>query len=209
MSDDKPNDTTTTASTTGDQPGTAPAEGKAFTQEQVNAIVSRRLQEDRASRAKPAESKPTEPTGSAATDTDLKAKVEELEMRNAFDKRAAKLGLTDDAEALMFKLYKADRPSDPAAWFESTGKAFGLKGTTTATATPQDPAKPPAAAPSSSQPSAVTPVTTGGLVDIYTMTPEQFASMSPQQMREHHEKNLAAAQSRAGGPRLPRMLQKG
>jgi hypothetical protein len=51
-------------------------------------------------------------------------------------------------------------------------------------------------------------VTTGGLVDIYNLTPEQFASMTPAQMREHHERNVAAGNARTGAPRLPMAVQK-
>lgn len=136
-----------------------------------------------------------------------------MKQRNAFDKRAAKLSLDAEAEEKLFKLYRAENPQDPATWFDSTVKAFGLKANVSNpsqpnTAAPTEPVKPPAAAPSSSQPSVVNPITTGGLVDVYTLTPEQFAAMTPQQIREHHEKAVTAAQTRIGAPPIPKAAQR-
>jgi hypothetical protein len=54
----------------------------------------------------------------------------------------------------------------------------------------------------------VTPISTGGLVDIYRVTPELFATFTPAQIREHHEKAVQAAQAGAGAPPLPRVLKR-
>lgn len=61
----------------------------------------------------------------------------------AFDKRAARLGLDDEASDELFELYRVQKPTDPGAWFEKKSKLFKLT-TTTANADPtKTPAEPP------------------------------------------------------------------
>jgi hypothetical protein len=210
--------TATSTTTTSEQgaPGTAPASTstsapaeKMVPQSQVNTLIANARREGRDGALR--EGKQGQPAAQAAP-LSAEARLEELELRRTFDRKAAKLGLDDEASDDLFDLYKAQRPTDVGAWFETKAGRFA-KGTVSqsTTTTPNnqqlptaEPAKPVAAAPSASQPNAVTPVTTGGLVDIYNLTPEQFATYTPQQLREHHETNVAAAQSRAGAPPVPK-----
>lgn len=207
-----PTDTSSTTPT--DQPGTAPAAAAApapaFTQDDVNRIVARRLEEDRARRTAPKAPEQTDKR-TAITADDVTAL---LASQRAFDRVTASANLTDRQLERMEAARKAESPQDVAAWARGYLEDMGLgksnvnPNNNTSQTAPVPEHKPSAVAPSSSQPSAVTPVTTGGLVDIYNLTPEQFASMTPAQMREHHERIIASAQSRSGAPRLPTAVQK-
>ena len=198
------------ATTTSDQgePATAPAGTgeKLLSQTQVNALIASARREGRESAGRETP-KPAAPKGEAGS---MELRLEEMEMRRTFDRRASKLGLDDEASDDLFDLYKAQRPSDLGAWFDGKAARFTSKGTVSQPPSilnqpNAEAAKPPAAAPSTSQPAAVNPITTGGLVDIFNLTPEQFATFTPLQLREQHEKNVASARSRAGAPPPPRM----
>ena len=206
-----PTDTSSTTPT--DQPGTAPAAAAApapaFTQDDVNRIVARRLEEDRARRVAPKAPEQTDKR-TAITADDVTAL---LASQRAFDRVTASANLTDRQLERMEAARKAENPPDVAAWARGYLADMGLgksnlNPSPNAQTAPVAEHKPSAVAPSSSQPSAVTPVTTGGLVDIYNLTPEQFASMSPAQLREHHERALASANAKSGAPRLPMAVQK-
>lgn len=118
--------------------GTAPPEGrKTFDQEQVNRIVADRLAEDRTRREReqqqqaPRDStKKPKSTDDGDTVAELRAKLDQMDLRNAFDKRAAKFDLSESMEGRLFKLFAADKPSDPAAWWADAIKDFGLKSST-------------------------------------------------------------------------------
>jgi hypothetical protein len=205
-----PNDTSSV--TTTDQPGTAPAAAAApapaFTQDDVNRIVAKRLEEDRARRVAP---KPEQADKKVAITADEVTAL--LASQRAFDRVTAGAGLSDRQLERMEAARRADNPPDVAAWARGYLEDMGLgrsnvNPSPNAQTAPVAEHKPSAVAPSSSQPSAVTPVTTGGLVDIYNLTPEQFASFSPAQLREHHERIVSSAQSKSGAPRLPAAVQK-
>lgn len=193
------NATTTTAAAPVETVAAPPAE-KMIPQSEVNALIGQRLAEDRKRREAPVQSKPADRVG----DTDLRGELEEMKLRNAFDKRAAKLDISDGATERLFKLYKVDRPDDPSVWFAETSKEFGLKGPSMNPTTPiqnMEPAKPAAVAPNA--PSRVDQLTSGGLVDIYSMSDEQFRAMTPAAIRQAHESNIAAATHRSGAPPVP------
>ena len=175
----------------------------------MNRIVARRLEEDRARRAAPRAPESTEKKF-AITEDEFNAL---LSRQRAFDRVTAAAGLSDRQLERMESARKAENPQDVAAWARGYLDDMGLgksnvNPSSNAQTAPIAEHKPSAVAPSSSQPSAVTPVTTGGLVDIYNLTPEQFASMSPAQLREHHERNVAAGNAKSGAPRLPMAVQK-
>lgn len=186
-----------------DAPATAPAEVmRTFTQEQVNAFVSQRLAEDRQRRPAPSSSKPVP----APVALDFQAQIEELQLRNAFDKRAAKLDLHDAAQERLFKLFKAERPEDPTAWFSETVDQFGLKSTNfnpSAPVTPgvSTPQLAPASAPNA--PAKTDPVSSGALVNPQTLTLEKIAQLGTAGIREHHERALMESQQMAGAPPRP------
>lgn len=209
--------------TTSDPPATPPAGSasgqpaeRMLPQSEVDRIVQRRLEQDRARRApaapapRPA-SQTTTNSNPSADDGQSNARARE----RAFDRAALKLELNDTQAGIMEAeaIKQGVSPGEMTEWCQRfAGDVFGKQPVSTTTtvpaAAPSEPAKPPAAAPSSSQPSAVSPITTGGLVDIYTLTPEQFAAYTPQQLREHHERNVSAANSRHGAPPIPKQMQK-
>lgn len=118
-----------------EQPASPPAPQKPagfFDQEDVNRIVAKRLEEDRARRpaaAQPAQ-KPTQPNKPAATtEPDLRAELEEMRrtqtelmQRLDYTSRAAKLGLDDTRSAALFKVYQANPDG-----FDEVVNALGIK----------------------------------------------------------------------------------
>jgi hypothetical protein len=145
---------------------------------------------------------------------ELQAKYEESEARRVFDRHAIKLNLPDAASDKLFKLYRADAPSDATAWFTETVETFGFgKGNVNPNQNAgngnngQTEQKQPPTAPNA--PNKIeTPLTQNGLVDIYRVTPEQFTQLTPQQIKEHHERAVAAGNAQAGAPPLPKVLQR-
>lgn len=65
----------------------------------------------------------------------IQAELAETKLRARFDKRAAKLGIDDDASEDLFELYRAQKPSDDSEWFEKKMKTFGIKQPAATTAT--------------------------------------------------------------------------
>ena len=198
--DDKP-DTTLPATTTTVETTTAPApEVKTFTQEQLNTIVGQRIAEDRVRR--PAKQEPAKAEKPAA-ESDVRAELEEMKLRNTFDRRVAKLDLKPEAEEDLFTLYKVQRPQDPDGWVKSKLESLGLKAATVTTPiNGTAPTAPPAA--STTQPAKVDPITSAGVPDIWNYTHEQIEALGPSGLREHFEKILAAGHSRSGAPPMPR-----
>jgi hypothetical protein len=208
MEPEDPNATTTTPPAAAETV-TPPAEGpKTFTQDQLNAIVGQRLADDRARRSAKPEPKPA--PAAPATNSDLTAQIEELQMRNAFDRRVAKLDVPDTTAETMFKLYKVDRPADPVVWFDEMAKAFSLK--TPSANQPMNntngTAPIPAAASAPAAPNKVDPLTSAGLVDIWNLSPQQLDAMGPQGLREHFEKALQIGHQMSGAPPKPKPGQR-
>lgn len=197
---------------------TAPAvEAKTFTQEQVNAFVAQRLSEDRARRAPKAEPTPqpkpeTKAESKSEASDEIAARIAALEEQNhrlAFNARIAKFDLPESKASKLYTLYKATKPADDAAWINETIEEFGMKQPQPVTApTPvAAPSQPPASAPQAPSGS-VNPVTHGGIVDLFNLTPAQLAQLGPpgvraalDQIRTHH------AQS-SGLARLPRVPER-
>lgn len=192
-------------------PAPAP-EARAFTQDQVNAIVQDRLAKDRAIRPAAQPAKPADRPADKSTDSDLRAELEEMKLRNAFDKRAAKFDISDSASERLFKLYKAERPEDTSAWFDVTATEFGLKAPTVSNPNPGansantapaiDPVKPPAAAPVA--PTKVDPITSAGVVDIFNLSDAQVSQLGPAGLRAEYEKILKVGQQQMGAPPRPK-----
>ncbi len=205
--DDKP-DTTQPATVTTVETTTAPAQEapRTFTQEQLNTIVGQRIAEDRVRR--PAKQEPAKAEKPAA-ESDLRAELEEMKLRNAFDKRVAKLDLKPEADEDLFTLYKAQRPQDPDAWVKSKIESLGLKAATMPTPnSTTTPAATTGAAASTTQPAKVDPVTSGGIPDLWNMTSEQLTLLGPQGIREIHERALAVGTRMTGAPPLPKVMQR-
>ncbi len=187
-------------------------EVKTFTQDQVNAFVQQRLAADRATRSK-VEPLKQEPTKAApvAADSDVRAELEEMKLRNAFDKRMAKLDAPDATAERLFKLYRIENPEDPAAWFDVTAKEFGLKppqitppvSATAATSNVAPTAAPTAAAPNA--PARVDGTTNAGLVDLFSLTPAQIDQFGPSGLRKHFEEATSIGRQLSGAPTRPKL----
>lgn len=188
---------------------------KTFSQEEVNRIAAAAREDGRKSATKAQQQQAApQPAPNAGSEDErlslrlLKAELDETKMRGAFDKRASKLGIDDDAAETLFALYKAQNPTDPGEWFERTSKLFGLGSKTTPppqppTGSPTEGAKPPLGAPR--PPERVDPHTSGGLLDIWNLPLDQVTKMGPAGLRAEFEKHLAIAAQSSGAPPLPKV----
>ena len=189
------------------EPGTAPAETvKVFTQEQVNRIAADAREQGRSSAAqqRPPAQKPAE----KIAEPDLRAELDEMRLRSAFDKRAGKFDLDDKASDRLFNLFKTERPEDPSAWMTETAALFGLKGHNVNTSNQSNPGAsatpvPPASAPSA--PAKVDAMTSSGLVDIFNLSADQVAQLGPSGLRTQFEKILSVGHQMQGAPQRPQM----
>ena len=180
-------------------------EVKNFTQEQVNAIVQKRLADDRAARSAPTAPKAAEPKAEKPVErmsnSELHAEIEQIKLRSAFEKRTAKFDLEDSKSEALFKIYKAD-PSG----FDEAVSMFGIKATTptptqsvTAVAAPEP--KTPPAAPSA--PSGHSLPTQNGLTDLFAMSPVQLDQLGPSGVRTALEQIWKIGNQRSGAPTRP------
>lgn len=202
--------------TDSEQPGTQPAEGakaRLYTEDEVNRIVTKRL-----ARVK------QEPRAEVKTEADPDAKVSKRELmarieaqdarfarqeaRHSFDKTAAKYGLDDEATEILFLAFEAQKPSDAKAWFDSKVGLFGQK-TVNPTNSPNQAvdSRPPVAA-ASTPPAKVNPVTTGGVVDVFALSPEQLSTLSADDIRKHVDGMMNQTRALSGAPRLPQPNRK-
>lgn len=183
---------TATTATSAETVAPAAEAPKVFTQEQVNAIAAEARRSARAER---------KPEPAKATPEILQAKLVELEQRQAFMKRTAKLDLTDEQETNFFEVYKAS----PAA-FDSMAALLGNK-----TATPVAPVQAAAALPSAAAPSAparVGGLTQGGIPAIFEMDGAALNAMGPLGVRAAFEQILAIGQQQNGAPPMPKTARK-
>ncbi len=189
---------------------------KTFTQEQVNAFVQQRLAADRATRSKPepapAAAQPTKPA--PAADSDVRAELEEMKQRNAFDKRIAKYDVPDETSERLFKLYKVEKPEDPTAWTAETAKQFGLRSLTqpvtpTAIATATTATVAPTAANitgAAPNPGArVDGTTNAGIQDLFQLTPAKMDELGPVGMRKIFEEATTLGRQLSGAPTRPKL----
>lgn len=204
MADEATNETTTTKAES--EPGTPPAGERKFTQEDVDRIVGERLKRAE-KKAKPAEAPPQGgDDADKVTKRQLQEQIEELRLRNAFSEAASEYEIPRAARRDLFDLYKTQKPADDAEWFTAKVESFGLKGKQMSTPNnngPAAPVAPPAAAPSA--PTKVDPLTSGGLVDLFHLSPAQLDQLGPSGVREAFEKALEAGNQRSGAPPRPRI----
>jgi hypothetical protein len=208
MSDQQTTDTTAQPNATIDQSGPPPTGGVAqaasFNQEDVNRIVAKRLEEDRARRPAAPAAKPASETNAKTPDVNVLAELQGLKQRLDYERRIRTLGWDDEKSEAMFPLFQASPDG-----FEKAVTVFGKSPQPIATTngSTTDPAKTGAAAPTAPS-GPVNPMTSGGMVDIFNLSAEQIDQLGPAGLREHHEKNLAVGSQRAGAPPRPRVLQK-
>lgn len=216
---------TTTAAGGQSDPATAPGgtSEKMLPQSQVNALIAkekrdayeraqREFEQKTATAQAPAK---VEPKTEADRLRQLEAKLEESEMRRAFDKSALRHNVPDDAAEDLFELYKAQKPSSVSEWMEAKVSRFGLKqpaqapaATAATTATATDPAKAsPAAAPAAPSAHAL-PTTHGGIVDLFNLNRPQLQALGPQGVRENLEKLWKIGNQMSGMPQRPKPPQR-
>jgi hypothetical protein len=180
---------------------------KTFTQADLDRVAAKARKEgEQSALKKTKEQTVQQPQADEAgekqlTMKELKAQLDDERMRREFAEGVAEHKLPRDARELLFTAFKATKPADHAAWFDANVKLFGTGEAVEKTATQQpaiEPEKPRAVAPT--QPNRVDPVQSGGLVNIFSLTPEQIDAMSPAQTREHFEKILEHARSQQGFP---------
>lgn len=218
----------------GNGEGSAPAEtppqavstAKVFTQEEVNRIAANAREDGRKSALKtptatPAIATPAPAPQAPASEAEqervtlkqLKERLDESEMRRAFDKRAAKRGLDEPIADELFEIFKVQRPSDTDDWFEKKSALFGFKppgtpaaptaATPPAPATPAAPVPVPATAPNAPS-GPVNPVATGGLIDLFQLSHTQLAQMGPSGVRAELDKIRAFSHQSSGLARMPK-----
>jgi len=210
MSDQQTTDTTAQPNATIDQSGPPPTGGAAqaatFNQEDVNRIVAKRLEEDRARRPAAAPAAKPAPDNAKTPEVNVVAELQELKQRLAFEKRTRGYDLDDKKSEALFKVYQANPEG-----FEEAVTVFGIKTpqpiASTTNGNTVDPAKTGAAAPVAPVGS-VNPMTSGGMIDIFNLSAEQLDQLGPAGLREAYEKNIAIGNQRAGAPPRPRVLQR-
>lgn len=129
-------------------------------------------------------------------------------------------GLDEQGYQFIETAFAAANPQDAVGWvntfFASVGRSAPSQPqapVTTGTQQPTngataEPAKPPTAAPPSAAGTPVTPMTSGGLVDIWKLTPQQLDQLGPSGVRREFEKHLSEGARLSGAPPVPRAAQK-
>jgi hypothetical protein len=208
-------DTTAHVAATTDQPASPPATEKPagyFDQADVNRIVTKRLEEDRARRpaAAPAP-KPAAPITAKPAESDLQSQLDEMRrsqtelmQRLDYSSRTAKLGLDDAKAAALFAVYQANPDG-----FDATVAALGIKATQPAAipaapiaTQPTDAPKSPAMAPTA--PSGHSLPTQAGVVDLFALTAQQRKDLGHSGIRKVLEQLTDIGNSQAGIPQRPR-----
>lgn len=207
---------TATVAVTTEQPASPPAQEKPagiFTQEDVNRIVAKRLEEDRARRpaAAPApKPAPAPSTAKASSEPDLQSQLDEMRrnqtelvQRLDYQSRTSKLGLDEARAAALFKVYQANPDG-----FDDVVAALGIKAhqpaapaAPTATQAPEAP-KPPAMAPSA--PSGHGLPTQNGVIDLFSLNQSQIKALTPNGVKETLEKLVSIGNQMAGIPQRPK-----
>lgn len=205
-------------------PSPAPAQSpRTFNQEEVNAIVRDRLNEDRARRPAAAATQPAAqapatppqaaPAATAAPSASLSATdVQQMIARHGqFVRAVTEAGLNAGQQSLMERALQHENPPDVVVWAKEWITTMGLgkpaepTATTPATATPAPtaaPTAPPAAAPTA--PTTSTLPTSAGIVDYFSLDVSQINQLGPAGLRELHERAKKVGQQIAGAPARPK-----
>lgn len=208
------------SSTGGDPAGTPPPAGAkpSFTPDQqaeVNRIAARAREEGRQSVQQ--QTPPKKETAAAAINEP--ADVTELRREMDFRDSASDLGVPRDQRKDLYTWAKALGVADFGQWLESKRAMWSAPQQTETQQTQtqqnnpngntqQDQARTGNAAPPSSVGNKVDPVTSGGLVDFWHMTPQQLEQLGSSGVRREYEKHLAEANRRNGAPPIPKVMQR-
>jgi len=207
-------------------PGTAPGGSEnMLPQSRVNELVGQARREGREAalreigpQPKPAAPAPVAPAADPAKPGALTedAVISLMDRERAFTHASTgTYQLTAPQLQRMTQAFRAEKPTDVAAWTRAYADDLGFKpiaaapaaaGTQTTPTSSTEAGRPPVAA-APSAPARVDPVTAGGLVDIWNLPLEEINRLGPWGLRAEQEKILAAANQKAGAPPVPRVLQ--
>lgn len=216
MEPNTPTTTETIEAAPATPPATVVAPAKTFTQEELNSIVQKRLDEDR--RARPAAAKPT-PAPAAPVKAEpppaggltLEDVTRAVATARVLERAATSAGLNERQAQRMEDAMRAANPSDVPAWTKEylddmgLGKPPAPPAAATATppataATTTTVATAPAAAPAA--PTAHALPTTQGVTDIFQ--PGVAAALGPDGVRAALEKLWAIGNQMQGAPQRPK-----
>lgn len=184
---------------------------KTFTQEEVNRIAATAREEGRKSASnKAAESQEQgtakKPEAGQEKPPDMDALIEQALAKRGLDAlaiTAKQLGYTD----AQIQLARASKPADVAdlgKWLTEWPTQVGI---TIKQSNGQ--AGPTATASQGAAPRKVDDLRDeAGLVDVFSLSPEQVLAMGPAKIREEFEKTVAVARERSGAPPLPAALRR-
>jgi hypothetical protein len=193
--------TTTESATTEAQPV------KTFTQADLDRVAAKARQEGEQRALKKAkEQVQVQPSQSddseKLTMRELKARLDESDARREYAELVVDFKLPKDARDLHYAAFRAAKPADPAAWVASTAKLFATGEAVAQPANQQATAESvkPIAAAATTAPNKIDPANSGGLVNIFALSPDQIESMPLQELRGHFEKILDYARGQTGFP---------
>lgn len=187
-----------------------PVAAKTFTQEEVNQIVSKRVEEVR-QRTTP---KPTAPAAAPPAGNDPPPSghpdIQAMIVREGdFREEMVRSGASPEQIGLIRSLLNVENPSDVRAWCQQKASIMGLGKppappvvTQPATAIPAEAPKPPAAAPSA--PSGHALPTRDGVPDIFSLDERTIRAMPPSQIRQTLEQLQNLGNQAAGMPQRPK-----
>jgi hypothetical protein len=212
--------TVTTESTSATPPAQTAAQPRVFTQEEVDAIVTSRLA--RAEKPRPVQAPAPVPAKAAAPATNeaiTASDVQQMITRQGdFRELLGGAGLDAEQRQSVQSLFAAANPQDVSTWWNTTIAPLKLgkppappavtstttpaasAATTTAPETPRAPVATMPQAPTG----AVNPITSGGLVDLFSMSVAQLQQLGPAKVRTELEKMWAQGNATNGAPQRPK-----
>lgn len=202
-------ESTTTETTTGAATTAGTSTEKMLTQTEVNRLVAQARREGKESASKqqvaaPAKEPAVTTEETAAGKVTKTARIEELEQRLEFRDMADEHEVPRELRTDLFDLYKAQKPTDPAEWFEKKSKQFAFGKAAPVKTEPAEAAKPAVMAPSGNV-APVGPIAGGanGIVDIFKLTVPQLEQLGPVGLKNEFEKILALGRAQSGAPPNP------
>jgi hypothetical protein len=188
-----------------------------LTQEQVNEIVERRLAEDRARRERQQPAATPAPKAEATSISPLteEAVLSLMARERTFTLATSAYQVSPQQLTRMEAAFRAEKPADVAAWTQSYIADMGFKQVTmqqpSTTTTPAPAVGSPEAAKPAAAPAAPVPhvlPTSGGLTDIWNLTPTQLDQLGPAGVRAELQKHWEHGQRINGAPQRPKPPQR-
>jgi hypothetical protein len=195
------------------QANTQPPPAKTFTQDEVNRIAAQAREDGRRAAAKPPENqepkKPEPPAGPSAPNVEDLVKLAVSQALQAagvdpFTQTARAAGYTDAQISLARSAYDPAKAPDLGKWLNEWPTQVGImikQGNGTGAPTP--------AASHGAAPRKVEDLRDeAGLIDVFSLSPEQVMAMGPAQIRTEFEKVLERQRQLSGAPPMPSALRK-